>query len=280
MNTHVIDRPARAGRVEGKLALVTGAGGGIGAACALALAREGATVALADIDLAAAERQASVILSEGGRAIALQADLGDEASVVAMVEAAAARLGGLDILHNNAADTRLSSTRDRPVEQVDTEVWDAILRINLRGSMVACRAAIPHLRRRGGGAIVITSSNAALAGALSHTAYSASKAALNSLTQNIATQHGKEGIRCNAISPGLIVTPATAATYAASGIGEIMLRHQLTPRLGRPEDIAAALVFLASDESAFITGQVLCVDGGSLAHQPYVADLLAHGAKP
>ena len=93
------------------------------------------------------------------------------------------------------------------------------------------------------------------------------------LVKYVATQHGKEGIRCNAISPGLIVTAATRDSYAASGVGEMMLRHQLAPRLGRPEDIAAALVFLASDEAEFITGQVICVDGGSLAHQPYVADL-------
>ena len=259
------------GRVQGRLALVTGAAGGIGAACARALAREGAAVALADVDLAAAQREADAIVAEGGRAIAIAVDLADEASVIAMVDAAVERLGGLDILHNNAADTRLSGTRDMPVERVDTQVWDAILRVNLRGTMIASRAAIPHLRRRGG-AIVNTSSGAALAGGLSHSAYSASKAALHSLTQSIATQHGKEGIRCNAIAPGLIVTPATRDTYAGSELGEVMLRHHLTPRLGRPEDIAAAVVFLASDEAAFITGQVICVDGGLLAHQPYVAD--------
>jgi NAD(P)-dependent dehydrogenase (short-subunit alcohol dehydrogenase family) len=265
------------GRVQGRLALVTGAGGGIGAACARALAREGAAVALADVNLAAAQREADAIVAEGGRAIAIVVDLADEASVIAMVDAAVERLGGLDILHNNAADTRLSGTRDMPVERVDTQVWDAILRVNLRGTMIASRAAIPHLRRRGG-AIVNTSSGAALAGGLSHSAYSASKAALHSLTQGIATQHGKEGIRCNAIAPGLIVTPATRDTYAGSELGAVMLRHHLTPRLGLPEDIAAAVVFLASDEAAFITGQVICVDGGLLAHQPYVADFAGRTA--
>jgi len=262
------------GRVQGKAALVTGAGGGIGAACAIALAAEGAAVAVADINLDAAKRTAAAIEASGGRAVALPLDLGDEASVIAMVEAAAQALGGLDILHNNAADTRMSGTLDMPVEKVDTQVWDDILRINLRGTMVASRAAIAHLRRRGGGAIINTSSNAALAGAQSHSAYSASKAAINSLTQSIATQYGKEGIRCNAVSPGLIVTDATRDTYAASGVGAIMLRHQLVPRHGRPEDIANAVVFLASDEASFITGQVICVDGGGLAHQPYIADLL------
>ena len=265
------------GRVQGKAALVTGAGGGIGSACALALAREGAAVAVADIDLAAARRTVAQIEEAGGKAVALQVDLGDEASVTAMVEAAAQALGGLDILHNNAADTRLSGTLDMPVERVDAKVWDDILRINLRGTMVAARAAIAHLRKRGGGAIINTSSNAALSGALSHSAYSASKAAVNSLTQSIATQHGKEGIRCNAVSPGLIVTAATREKYVESGVGDIMLRHQLSPRLGRPEDIAAAVVFLASDEAAFITGQIICVDGGSLAHQPYVADFRDRG---
>jgi NAD(P)-dependent dehydrogenase (short-subunit alcohol dehydrogenase family) len=269
----------RPGRVQGKVALVTGAGGGIGAACARALAREGAAVALADIDLAAAQRQADAIVAEGGVAIAIQVDMGDEASVIAMVEATVQRLGGLDILHNNAADTRLSATRDMPVEKVDTEVWDTILRVNLRGTMVASRAAIPHLRKRGG-AIVNTSSGAALSGGLSHSAYSASKAAINSLTQSLATQHGKEGIRCNAIAPGLIITPATQDSYAKSEVGEVMLRHHLTPRLGKPEDVAAAVVFLSSDEAAFITGQVICVDGGLHAHQPYVADFMARGGTP
>jgi NAD(P)-dependent dehydrogenase (short-subunit alcohol dehydrogenase family) len=265
------------GRLQGKAALVTGAGGGIGAACAVAMAREGAAVAVADIDLAAAQRTAASIDAEGGRAVALHVDMGDEASVTAMVEAAAQALGGLDILHNNAADTKLSGTLDMPVERVDTAVWDDILRINLRGTMVAPRAAIPHLRQRRG-AIINTSSNAALSGALSHSAYSASKAAINSLTQSIATQHGHEGIRCNAVSPGLIVTAATEEKYVSSGVGDIMLRHQLVPRLGRPEDIAAAVVFLASEEAAFITGQVISVDGGTLAHQPYVADFQSRNA--
>jgi NAD(P)-dependent dehydrogenase (short-subunit alcohol dehydrogenase family) len=265
------------GRLQGKAALVTGAGGGIGAACAVAMAREGAAVAVADIDLAAARRTAASIDAEGGRAVALHVDMGDEASVTAMVEAAAQALGGLDILHNNAADTKLSGTLDMPVERVDTAVWDDILRINLRGTMVATRAAIPHLRQRRG-AIINTSSNAALSGALSHSAYSASKAAINSLTQSIATQHGHEGIRCNAVSPGLIVTAATEEKYVSSGVGDIMLRHQLVPRLGRPEDIAAAVVFLASEEAAFITGQVISVDGGTLAHQPYVADFQSRNA--
>jgi NAD(P)-dependent dehydrogenase (short-subunit alcohol dehydrogenase family) len=139
--------------------------------------------------------------------------------------------------------------------------------------MLCCKHAIPRLRARGGGSIVNMCSGAGLTGALSHSAYGASKAGIASLTQYVATQHGKEGIRCNAIAPGLIVTPSTADTYASGGVGAMMLAHHLSPRLGTPEDIAAAVVFLASPESAFITGQVLCVDGGMLAHAPYYADV-------
>jgi NAD(P)-dependent dehydrogenase (short-subunit alcohol dehydrogenase family) len=125
---------------------------------------------------------------------------------------------------------------------------------------------------RGGGSIIITSSGAGLSGDLSHPAYGASKAALNNLAQYVATQYGKQGVRCNAVAPGFIVTDASEGS-AYGAIRDTMLRHHLTPRLGRPEDIAAAVVFLASDESAFITGQTLCVDGGMMAHAPYVADM-------
>jgi NAD(P)-dependent dehydrogenase (short-subunit alcohol dehydrogenase family) len=148
------------------------------------------------------------------------------------------------------------------------------MRINLRGTMLACKAAIPRMRARGGGSIINMSSGAGLRGAMLPTAYGVSKAGIISLTQYVATQHGKEGIRCNAIAPGLIVTPSTASTYAAGPFGAMMLRHHLTPRLGKPADIAATVAFLAADEAEFITGQVICVDGGSLAHAPYYADML------
>jgi len=228
---------------------------------------------VADINLEGAQQRVASIQAEGGQAAAVRLDLGDEASVAAMIEFTIATFGGLDVLHNNAADTRLSSTRDAPLESLDLAVWDDIFRINLRGTMLATKLALPHLRARGGGSIVMTSSGAGNAGALSHTAYGVSKAALNMLVQYVATQHGKQGIRCNAIAPGLIVTPATAANYASSGIGDIMLAHHLTPRLGTPADIAEMVLFLASDASAFVTGQVLNVDGGMFAHAPYTAEL-------
>jgi NAD(P)-dependent dehydrogenase (short-subunit alcohol dehydrogenase family) len=265
-----------AARLKDKVAIVTGAASGIGAATAAALAAEGACVVIADINLDGAREQAARIAAEGGaRTAAAAVDLGDPASIEAMIQFTVERFGGLDILDNNAADTRLSATRDVGVEHTEIEVWDSLMRTNLRGTMLACKYAIPKMRARGGGSIINMSSGSGLTGALAPTAYGVSKAGIITLTQYVATQHGKEGIRCNALAPGLIVTPATAQSYASGPFGEMMLRHHLTLRLGKPSDIAAAVVFLASDEAAFITGQTLCVDGGLLAHAPYHADMAA-----
>ena len=264
-----------ASRLKAKAAIVTGAASGIGAATAAALAGEGADVVLADINLEGAREQAARIVSDGGQAAAVAVDLGDPASIEAMIHFTVERFGGLDILDNNAADTHLSATRDVGVVHTEIDVWDSLMRTNLRGTMLACKYAIPAMRARGGGSIINMSSGSGMTGALAPTAYGVSKAGIITLTQYVATQHGKEGIRCNALVPGLIVTPSTAQSFAAGPFGEMMLRHHLTPRLGKPADIAAAVVFLASDDAAFITGQAICVDGGLLAHAPYHADLVA-----
>lgn len=260
-------------RLQGKVAIVTGAASGIGAETAMRLAQEGAAVVVADINLPGAEQLVARIIQAGAAAAAVRVDLGDEQSIIDMISFAVDRFGGLDILDNNAADTRLSATRDGGVEHTDTQVWDTLMRINLRGTMIACRAAIPRMRARGGGSIINMSSGSGLTGALAPTAYGVSKAGIIMLTQYVATQHGKEGIRCNAIAPGLIVTDA-ASSYASGPFGEMMLRHHLTPRLGTPGDIASAVAFLASDEASFITGQVIAVDGGLLSHAPYHADMV------
>jgi NAD(P)-dependent dehydrogenase (short-subunit alcohol dehydrogenase family) len=262
-------------RVNNKVAIVTGAGSGIGAACAQALAREGAQVVFADINVANASQQANAARSAGYQADAIEVDIGDEASIRRMIEFTVERYGGLDILHNNAADTLLSRYKDAPLETLDIAVWDELMRINLRGTMLGCKLAIPQMRKRGGGSIINTASGAGHSGMLSNTAYGVSKAGILLLTRYVATQHGKEGIRCNSISPGLILTAATADNYAASGVGDMMLRHHLTPRLGTPEDIAHTVVYLASDEAGFVTGQDFAIDGGLLAHQPYYADAIA-----
>jgi NAD(P)-dependent dehydrogenase (short-subunit alcohol dehydrogenase family) len=268
------------GRLAGKIAIVTGAASGIGAATAERFAREGAQVIVADINLTGAQEQVDTIRAAGGEATAIQVDLGEVDSIRTMIDAAVATYGGLDVLHNNAAATVLSGTKDTAVEQVDIDIWDTLMRINLRGTMVATKFAIPEMRKRGKGSIINTSSASSMAGAGSYTSYAVSKGGINTLTKYVAVQHGKEGIRCNAIVPGLIVTANSAKTYASpDGPGAMMLRHHLTPRLGRPEDIANAALFLASDESEFITGQLICVDGGSTSVAPFNADMAEYMKK-
>ena len=262
------------GRLDGKIAIITGAASGIGQATARRVAAEGARTVVADLDAAGAQEVAGKITAAGGLGTAIQMDLGDTLSVRAMVDAAVTAYGGLDILHNNAAATRLAATQDGPVSAADPDVWDETMRINLRGTMVAIQAAVPHMIARGGGSVINTASGSGLTGDLRNPAYGASKAALINLSRYVATEFGKQGVRCNAISPGFIVISEKPGREA---VAATMLRHALTPRLGRPEDVAAMVVFLASDESAFITGQNICVDGGMLAHQPYVADFRGDG---
>ncbi len=261
-------------RLEGKVAIVTGSASGIGRQCAIALALEGASVVVADLDVDGAERVSSHIIDQGGLAHAVAADMGDPESVRTLVEQAVALFGGLDILHNNAAATHLAATRDLNVDDMDPEVWESTMRINLTGTMLATKFSLPHLVAAGGGSIVNTSSGASLGGDFGHTAYGVSKAAINALTRYTAAQYGKAGVRCNAIAPGLIVTPASADNYAGPN-GEMMLRHHLTPRLGLPADIASMLVYLCSSDAGFVTGQIISVDGGAGSHMPHLADIQA-----
>ncbi|MFJ9705774.1 SDR family NAD(P)-dependent oxidoreductase [Streptomyces sp. NPDC101234] len=260
-------------KLNDKTAIITGAASGIGAATALRVAREGARTVVADINLEGAEKITQAIREAGGEAIAVRVDLADSDSVRAAVRSAVDAFGRLDVLHNNAAATHLSARFDLPVLEADPEIWDQTMAINVRGTMVATQAALPHLIETGG-CVINTVSDSGLVGDVSNPAYGASKAAVIALTQYTATQYGKDGVRANAISPGFVATPATAGS-THGGITDVMLRHALTPRLGLPEDIAGAVVFLASEDATYITGQVLQVDGGLLAHQPYVADMRA-----
>ncbi|WP_030168040.1 MULTISPECIES: SDR family oxidoreductase [Actinomycetes] len=264
--------------LESRVAIVTGSGSGIGRDCARALAAEGAQVIVADINEEMARETVAGICADGGLADAIRVDLGDPLSIEAMVRTTVERFGRLDILHNNAAATHLASSLDGDIAEADPALWEATFRINVTGTMLATKFSIPHLLASDSASIINTSSDAGHGGDFGHTAYGVSKAGINALTQYTAAQYGKAGIRCNAIAPGLIVTPATADNYAGPG-GDMMKRHHLTPRLGTPADIAAMVVFLASPASGFVTGQIIHVDGGLLSHQPYLADVAAARGK-
>lgn len=248
-----------------KVAIVTGAASGIGRASAMRMAELGAAVTVADINFERAQLVVEEIRALGGQAIAIGVDVAEESQMQAMVDATVEAFGGLDILHNNAADVRPETYgRDLLVADMDVALWDSFMAINLRSVMLGCKWAIPRMLQRGGGAIINTSSMAADAGQDSTVAYGVSKAGVNALTQYVATQYGKQGIRCNAIAPGYTLTPAGRA--APQAFLDVYHRNTLTPWLGEPEDLANVAAFLASDASRYITGQIIAVDGGITAH--------------
>ncbi len=259
-------------RLRDRAAIVTGGASGIGRASALRLAGEGAQVAIADIDEAGAKSVVAEIEAAGGRAIAIRTDVSDEEAIVSLIDQTLECFGKLDILHNNAA--ALGNARvgvDFSIAELDVDVWDRTMAVNLRSVMLGCKHAIPPMLEAGGGSIINTSSGAALAGSLTGPAYASSKGAVNTFTLYMAAQYGKQGIRCNAILPGLIMTPAVD-----SGMGEaevsMLLDHHLTAYAGSPEDIAGMVAYLASDEARYVTAQLIRVDGGITTHAPSYAD--------
>ena len=258
-----------------KVAIVTGSGANIGEECVKTLAREGAAVVVADINIEGAKKVAADINAAGGKAIAHYVNLLEEETVVALIAATKAAYGRLDILHNNAADTRPAQmAADAMITDLEQSVWDSAYEVNVRGTMYMTKHCIPLMLASGGGSIINTSSGTSLMGDIFNPAYSSSKAAVNALMRNTATQYGKQGIRCNAILPGLILTDLSRAVLPPEALA-MLEKHTLLPRLGLPEDIAKALVFLASDDSSFVTGQTFSVDGGISMHQAHVGDVLA-----
>lgn len=261
-------------RLAGKIALVSGAGTlkksfsaadqvGNGAACALRFAREGALVVCTDRVLEAAQETADLIRAEGGRAAALALDVTDTPRIEEVVADVARCHGGIDILHNNVG---IEIQGD--LLQVKDDEWDQVMAVNVRGSMAMSRAVLPHMRARGGGAIINVSSTASLKWSpMQFLSYSTAKAGLNHMTRVIARQYAAEQIRCNCIVPGMIRTPHADALYSnqAEAIKGHEFRNSRCPmgRQGSPWDIANAALFLASDEAAYVTGLMLVVDGGA-----------------
>jgi len=246
-----------AGRLRGHSAFVTGSARGLGRAIAERLAAEGAAVAVADIDLPAAEQAAAELRhATGSRTLAVAVDVRDPGSVAAAVERTVAELGALDILVNNAG-----VVRDARLEAMSDEDWDTVLDVDLRGYFVCARAALPHLRAGSWGRIVNISSRAYL-GNPGQANYSAAKAGVVGMTRALSAELARDGITVNAVAPGAIDTALVRSHPRAEEIIERAIKVQPIKRLGTPEDVAAAVAFLASDDAAFISGDVLHVSGG------------------
>lgn len=261
--------------LTGQVALVTGAGSGIGAATARALAAHGAAVAVTDLIADSAEQVAKSIEQDGGRAAAYALDVADEDAWTSVVARTAEELGPITVLHGNAAPTSGKLIdRDLDVLNIDASLWDAMMAVVLRGNMLACKHVIPSMTTAGGGSIILTTSIKGRIGSTARTAYSVSKAGLDQLVRMVATEYAPRGIRCNGIAPGIIASPGLFKTVSEEYLASLRAA-QLIPRLGTPEDIAAAVVFLASPGSSFMTAQTLVVDGGMSAFVPALSPALS-----
>jgi NAD(P)-dependent dehydrogenase (short-subunit alcohol dehydrogenase family) len=256
------------GVLDGRIAIVTGAASGIGRATACLLAREGAAVAVADVARKGGEETVQRIEGEGGNAISVAVDVTDAKQVAAMVETAVGTFGGLDILHANAG----VPGPDKPLVAWSEEEWDQVISVNLTGVFLTCRAAVPAIAERGGGAVIITASAAGIQATPFTCAYNATKAGVISLTQTLALECAPLGIRVNAIAPGEVDTPM--GLEALDGDRERLEAFtRLIPlkRIAQPEEVAAAVMYLASDAASYITGITLPVDGGIMLRNEAMA---------
>ncbi|WP_433364776.1 SDR family NAD(P)-dependent oxidoreductase [Streptosporangium sp. CA-115845] len=252
-------------RLKEKVSLITGAGSGIGRAAARLMSAQGALVAVADRDQSAVQETARLIDAAGGRSLAMTVDVMDEDSVADMVSATIREFGRLDVLCNHVGGT--NPRVDLDLLRLDMAEFDRAVALNVRSTLLGSRYALPHMIQAGGGSIINTASVAGLVGDVLQISYGAVKAAVINLTKSIAVQYGPYRVRCNAVAPGAVVTPALLANLPQDVVDDLRRTNAL-PYLGSPEDIGHTMVFLASDESRYLTGQLLVVDGGMTIQSP------------
>ena len=249
-----------AGRLADKVALITGAGNGMGRAAALLFASEGARVVVADAVEPAGRATVEAVLDAGGQATFVPVDVANAAQVEAMVDTATSTYGGLHVLYNNAG---IFPPEDAGVTDTPEATWDLVLDVNLKGVFLGCRYGVPAMLDSGGGSVVNVSSLVALMGsAVPQIAYTASKGGVLSLTRELAVEYARQGIRVNALCPGPIETPLLAELLSDPDWARRRLVHIPMGRPGQAEEVARAALFLASDDSSFMTGATLVVDGG------------------
>ena len=248
------------GRLDGKICVITGAGGGMGREAALLFSEEGAQVCVADVNLEAAQ----AVASEARDAFPQQVDVADEASVKAMMDATVERYGGIDVLYNNAG---ISPNDDASVLDTSVDAWDRVQAVNTKGVFLCCKHGIPHLQQRGGGSVINVASFVAILGAAtSQISYTASKGAVLSMTRELAVQFARENIRVNALCPGPVETPLLLSIFGDDPAAlERRRTHWPMGRLAKPREIVNGALFLASDESSYVTGSTFLVDGGLTA---------------
>ena len=254
-----------AGRVEGRVAIITGGGHGIGRAYATRLAAEGASVVIAELDGAAGSAVAAELTTQGYAAFAVQTDVANETSVNHMAAQAIEKFGRIDVLVNNAAIFATVPMSRSPFDQISVDEWDRMMGVNVKGTWLACRAVVPQMRKQGYGKIINVSSGTALKGSPSRIHYVTSKAGILGFTKTLANEVGKDGICVNCVAPG--------STLSEENPDEDILKMRAQAanaralkRVQTPEDLTGAVLFFASADSDFITGQTLVVDGGSCMH--------------
>jgi NAD(P)-dependent dehydrogenase (short-subunit alcohol dehydrogenase family) len=249
------------GRLDGKVCVITGAGGGMGREAAIVFTGEGAKVCVADLDVGLAEETVSLCT---GDAFALGVNVADEDGVQGMYAATAARFGGVDVLYNNAG---ISPGDDASVLDTSVDAWQRVQDVNTKGVFLCCKHGIPHLLERGGGSVINVASFVALLGAAtSQISYTASKGAVLAMSKELGVQFARQGVRVNALCPGPVETPLLLAIYGDDAAAFERRRvHWPTGRLGKPREIVNAALFLASDESSFVNGAAFVVDGGITA---------------